>query len=88
MILESGEDTTGASSASSEEIGRGLFAFPRVIRHRHENYNAGEEEEEASTSTTTGSATAGDQEEEEQDPTVYLANFHFAPTHQQECQLS
>ena len=66
-----------------------MFAFPRVIRHRHENDNAGEEEEGAFTSTTTGSGTAGDQgeEEEEQDPTAYLANFHFAPTHQQECRL-
>ena len=91
MFLESGEGTR-SSSASSEEIGRGLFAFPRVIRRRHDNGNVSEEnvEEDASATTTTSSSRAGDdveEEEEAEDPTAYLANFHFAPTHQQECQL-
>ena len=73
-----------------------MFAFPRVIRRRHDNGNVSEEnvEEDASATTTTSSSRAGDdveeeeeEEEEEGDPTAYLANFHFAPTHQQECQL-
>ena len=67
-----------------------MFAFPRVIRRgRHENGNDVSEEnveEDASATTTTGSSRSDDVEEEE-DPTAYLANFHFAPTHQQECQL-
>ena len=52
--------------------------FPRVISRQDENANTADD---ASTTTTAGSS--ADDDDDETDPTAYLAEFQFAPPHQQ-----
>ena len=71
--LESEDSTTTTGSASDLVQGRGRIVYPRVIQHDDKFDNPVVDTDD---STKTDSKT-------ESDPAAYLAEFQFAPTHNQ-----